>query len=143
MIRLGFSAALALLVALVASCGGSSGGGSTATLPAPTATRTGPTVSVNPRSGPPGTEITISGSGWPAGVVVTLTGERPDAEAYTTVLTDQSGSFRKSFFIEKKPDGSSLETGRFDLIAVTGSTRVQIPFLVEVRRPVPGPGPGG
>ena len=145
MIRGMFVAVLALFLALIVGCGGGGGASSSTTAARATATRAtnGPAAAIDPKSGPPGTEITITGSGWPADTVITLTAVSPDAKPYTTVLTDRSGSFRTRFFIEKKPDGSALETGRFDIIATAGSARVNVPFLVEVRRPVTGPGPGG
>jgi hypothetical protein len=36
-----------------------------------------------------------------------------------------------------------LKVGRYDLIARTSTTQVDIPFLVETRRPIRNPGPGG
>lgn len=141
-----FVAGLALLLASVLACGDDSAdstSGGTTTQPRASATVNGPSAAVNPKSAPPGSEITISGSGWPAGTLVTLTAGTADAKPYATALTDQSGAFKKSFFIEKLPDGSALETGRLDLVITAGTSKVEIPFIVEVRRPVSGPGPGG
>lgn len=136
---------VAVLATLAVACGGGSDG---ATAPSavrtPTARATsGPSISVSPKSAPPGSEITMSGSGWAAGTEVSLTAGEAGAKPYATVITDQQGAFRKSFFLEKMPDGTALETGRLDLIATAGGQQVEIPFIVEVRRPVPGPGPGG
>jgi hypothetical protein len=149
MVRLpGFALAL-VAVALLAGCGGSKGATSTGSPPArsvPAATTVSgrPSASVEPRSGPPGTDVTVSGRGWPAETQVVVTAGNPDAKPYTTAVTDSSGAFTARFFLEKNPDGSALMTGRLNLIAEAGQTRVEVPFLVEVRRPVSGPGgPGG
>jgi hypothetical protein len=143
---------LTTLVALAAlACGG---GDSTATPPTlvPRATNTsagspaGPQAAVEPKSGPPGTQITVSGMGWPPGVQVDVTGilgSGITAPPYQTVTTDANGSFTARFRLEKTPAGQDLQVGRFDIIARSSTTEVDIPFLVEVRRPVGGSGPGG
>jgi hypothetical protein len=142
------------LLALTLACGGdgaSSGSpGASSTQPRPTAAParavSGPSAVVEPRSGPPGSEVTVTGSGWPSGVQVDLTGVVPagsKATPYATVLTDGSGAFVAHFRLEKTPDGNELQVGRFDLIARSASAEVDIPFLVETRRPIRNPGPGG
>lgn len=137
---------------LTIACGGDDGSktGAPAERPdataAPTSAVEGPTASVQPRSGPPGSEITVSGSGWAPGVVVDLTGQVPAGgsfEPYETALTDQAGNFTASFRLEKTPDGDDLEVGRFDLVARSATAEVDIPFLVETRRPIQNSGPGG
>jgi hypothetical protein len=113
---------------------------------APTRPSNGPVASVDPKSGPPGSEVTVTGSGWPSGVLVDVTGRAPagvKAPPYTTVVTDGSGGFVAHFRLEKTADGSELAVGRYDLIARTSSVQVDIPFLVETRRPIRNPGPGG
>jgi hypothetical protein len=113
---------------------------------APTRPASGPTAAVDPRSGPPGSEITVTGSGWPAGVLVDLTGSVPagvKAPPYATVVTDGSGGFTAHFRLETAADGAELKVGRYDLIARTSTAQVDIPFLVETRRPIRNPGPGG
>jgi hypothetical protein len=144
-----------LLTTLIALAGLACGsGGSTATPPtlAPRATNTsagspsGPQALVEPKSGPPGTQITVSGMGWPPGVQVDVTGilgTGITAPPYQTVTTDANGSFTARFRLEKTPEGKDLQVGRFDIIARSSTTEVDIPFLVEVRRPVGGSGPGG
>ncbi|HWC30704.1 MAG TPA: hypothetical protein VG845_11550, partial [Dehalococcoidia bacterium] len=95
---------------------------------------------------PPGSEVTVTGSGWPSGVLVDLTGMVPagvQAPPYATVLTDGSGGFVAHFRLEKTPEGKDLEVGRFNLIARASSVQVSIPFLIETRRPIRNPGPGG
>jgi hypothetical protein len=59
------------------------------------------------------------------------------------VTTDGSGSFVARFRLERKADGSELQTGRYDIIARAANVQVDVPFLVETRRPITGPGPGG
>jgi hypothetical protein len=90
--------------------------------------------------------VTVTGSGWPAGITIDLTGQVPagvQASPYATVVTDGSGGFVARFRLEKTPDGNELEAGRFDLIARAPSVQVGIPFQVETRRPIRNPGPGG
>jgi hypothetical protein len=133
-------------------------GGGDSDLPASTATRApanvttststsdGPQAVVEPKSGPPGTQVTVRGSGWEPGVLIDLTGDlAPGATAdpYDTVLTSQDGSFSISFRLEETPDGAALTTGRYNLIARTTGSQVTIPFLVETRRPVGASGPNG
>ncbi len=144
--RMLFAAVAVLLVTLAAACSGGSKTSTTSTRPSATATRSasaGPSTTLNPKSGPPGIDVTATGQGWPAGVEVTITGVTPGSKPYTTAITDRSGSFTARFFLEKKPDGSALETGRFDIIASAGDTVVTVPYVVEVRRPTGGPGSGG
>ena len=133
----------AVLIACGSNGDGSGNGGSSG--PSATATRasTGPAASLNPKSGPPGIEVTATGSGWPPGVEVAITAIDHSQKPYTTALTDRSGNFRASFFLEKKPDGSALETGAMQIIASAGGVEITVPYIVEVRRPVSGPGPGG
>jgi hypothetical protein len=156
MVRLIAFLVFAAVLALVAACGGDS-----AESPAPSSSgqndrpratsvptrqASGPTAAVEPRSGPPGSEITVTGAGWPAGITIDLTGQVPagvQASPYATVVTDGSGGFVARFRLEKTPDGHDLETGRFDLIARAPGVQVGIPFQVETRRPIRNPGPGG
>jgi hypothetical protein len=146
---------LAGLLALAVACGGgdkapqsNSSSQSTEARPtsAPTRPAGGPTAAVDPKSGPPGSELTVTGSGWPAGVLVDVTGTVPvgvKAPPYATVVTDGSGGFSAQFRLEKTADGAELKVGRYDLIARSSSVQVDIPFLVETRRPIRNPGPGG
>ena len=146
---------LAGLLAVAVACGGddtapssnsSSQGTQARPTSAPTRPSSGPTAAVDPKSGPPGSEITVTGSGWPAGVLVDLTGTVPSgvkAPPYATVVTDGSGRFTAHFRLEATADGAELKVGRYDLIARSSSMQVDIPFLVETRRPIRNPGPGG
>ena len=112
----------------------------------PTDTPAGPRAVVEPSSGPPGTEITVRGSGWEPGALIDVTGElAPGSSAapYETVVSNADGTFSASFRLERTPDGVDLSTGRYNLIARSVSTQVSIPFLVETRRPVGSTGPTG
>jgi hypothetical protein len=148
---------IAGLAALALACSGDdnsapgdSPAGQDTSQPRPTTATTrptsGPSAIVEPKSGPPGSEITVTGAGWPSGVLVDLTGTVPTgvkAPPYATVVTDGSGGFVAHFRLEKTADGSDLAVGRYDLIARAASVQVDIPFLVETRRPIRNPGPGG
>ena len=133
-------------LALFAVACSSSGDGSTTSpavqAPTSTAAATRPQAVVEPRSGPPGTSVTVTGQGWPAGVTVDLT-TRSGLNPYASALTDANGAFSIQFRIERAPDGSDLQVGRFDLIARSQGAEVGIPFQIETRRPITGPGPGG
>jgi len=148
--RLSF-ALLAVLAVAAFACGGggdkpAAGEGSARPAAAPTRPSGRPTAAVEPKSGPPGTQVTVTGTGWPAGVLVDVTAVLPPgvtAPPYATVTTDGSGSFIAQFRLEKRPDGADLQVGRFDLIARSAGVQLDVPFLVETRRPIFGPGPGG
>ncbi len=101
---------------------------------------------MEPRSGPQGTEVTVSGAGWPPGVSIDVTARQPataSADPYATTATDQSGAFTVRFRLETTPNGNDLEVGRFDLIVRSSAIEVGLPFLVETRRPIQNSGPGG
>jgi hypothetical protein len=142
----------AVVVLLAMACGGgdspAASNQSTEARPTgvPTRAASGPTAAVDPRSGPPGSEVTITGSGWPAGILIDVTGAVPagvKAPPFATVVTDGSGGFTAHFRLETTADGAELKVGRYDLIARSSSAQVDIPFLVETRRPIRNPGPGG
>lgn len=148
--RIGLLAFTALAI-VAAAC---SGGGSSSSPPTvqprgtttPTRPASGPAASVEPRSGPPGSELVVTGTGWPSGVSVDVTGTVASgvkSTPYATVVTDGSGGFVTSFRLEKTADGKDLQVGRFDLIVRSATAQVDVPFLIESRRPIFGPGPGG
>jgi hypothetical protein len=133
-----------VIVLVAAACGGGSAPQVTATrAPTPVRPTNGPSAALEPNSGPPGTRITVTGSGWTPRTQVTLTSATLSGAPYATATTGDDGSFVLSFTLEKAPDGSELRVGRFDLVAASASSRVQLPFQVEVRRPVRGPDSGG
>ena len=142
----------ALFGALVLAC--SSGGGDKGATSQPTASRpstqstaarSGPRAVIDPRSGPPGTQVTVTGTGWPAGapVMVTAAQNPTNAAPYAQLTANNDGIFTAKFRIEKAPDGTDLKIGRFDLVARSTAAQVIVPFQVEVPRPVRNPGDGG
>lgn len=137
-------------VLLLSACGGGDGSSppSTAVRVNPTRvpTRTGgPTALLDPSNGPPGTEVTVTGAGWPARGTLQVIGDvLPRGEPYATVTVNEDGTFTAKFRLEKQPSGSDLKTGRFNLIARSGATDVELSFNVETRRPIDNiPGGGG
>ncbi len=64
-------------------------------------------------------------------------------QPYATALTDQSGGFVVRFRLEETADGNELQVGGFELIVRSASVQVSVPFLVQTRRPLTRPGPGG
>jgi hypothetical protein len=133
------------IAALLIACGGDDAPGTSSSprAPAPTARPTratnGPTASVEPRSGPPGGFVTVTGASWPPGVLIDVTGVLPagiKADPYATTTTDQSGAFSVRFRLEKTPDGEDLKVGRFDLIIRSPTQEVDLPYLVETKRPI-------
>ncbi len=144
---------LVLTIALSAAVACSSAGGSktasaptrTSPVPAAKATTTGPHATVDPKSVPPGNQIVVEGSGWPALSAVTIEAEdNPNnGPPYAKVTTDNAGAFTTHFRMEFTPDGSALKTGRFWLVAKGATATVEIPFQIDTARPVKNPGDGG
>jgi hypothetical protein len=137
--------ALVSLAAFLFACGGDEGGSSRIT-PAPRVTATaGATASLDPRSGPPGTLLTVSGAGWPAGASVEVRAEALGANGppFARAEVNAAGVFQVSFRLEALPDGSELQVGVLALRVESGSSLVRLTYLVEVRRPVRSGGPGG
>jgi hypothetical protein len=148
MVRVVLVALTVLVVFLGAACQAGDGGpaapSTSVQRPSATATLSGPNLTIEPRSGPPGTTITISGAGWAPGETVAIGGDgRVSGSPYASVTANESGSFRAVFILERQPDGSSLSVGRFDLIARSSSTEVRMPFQVQTPRPVGNPSQGG
>jgi hypothetical protein len=138
--------ALALVAYLAAACGGE---GKTAE-PKPTVTNTPlPAVyraQIVPESGPPGTEVTITGVGWGlVGLPVTITSvnAEPGSKPYAEVQTGPDGSFTAKFRLEKTPGGAELKQGRLDLVVAGLKGNTTVAFTVDPPR-APRPGtPGG
>jgi hypothetical protein len=134
------------VVVLLAACGGKSNDGIAAPTGQSTAVRpaSGPTALLDPGNGPPGTEVIVTGSGWPArGEVLVLGGVTPAGPPYATVRANDDGTFTARFRLETLPNGQDLKVGRFNLIAQSGGAQVVLPFQIESRRPVDNAGPGG
>jgi hypothetical protein len=101
---------------------------------------------VEPREGPPGTRVTITGTGWNANENIDILGAVARGETpptYGNVRADSSGGFTYTFRLETGAGGAALAPGRFDIIVKSAANEVDLPFLVETRRPVAGGGPGG
>ena len=142
----------ALLLLGAVACSGNSGsyGSPSSPTPAPLATSTplsagGPSLQIDPRSGPPGTDVGVSGRGWPAGAEVLLTARdsAQGAAPYARVTAASDGSFAARFRLERTPGGKTLPTGRYDLVARGAGVEVAVSFLVETPRPIGGGSSGG
>ena len=137
--KLPLAITLCLVAFLAAACGGE---GSTTTEPKPTVTSTPLAAlfraTITPESGPPGTEITITGVGWGPGLPVSVT--TADAEAnskpYVEVQSLPDGTFSAKFRIEKTPGGAELKPGRLNLVVAGFKGNTTVNFTVEPPRPV-------
>jgi hypothetical protein len=90
--------------------------------------------------------VTVTGTGWRANESIDILGAVARGEtppSYGSVTADASGGFTFSFRLETGADGAALQPGRFDLIVKSTASEVDVPFLIESRRPVGGGGPGG
>ena len=138
--------ALALVAYVAAACGGDA----KTVEPKPTVTNTPlPSVyraQIVPETGPPGTEVTITGVGWgPIGLPVTITAANaePGSKPYAEVQTQGDGSFTAKFRLEKTPGGAELKQGKLDLVVAGLKGNTTLAFTVEPPRPVRPGGPGG
>jgi len=133
----------ALITALViAACSGDSGSSAPTAIAPPAATatsvpRTGPSATVAPRSGPPGIEVTVSGTGWPAGADVTISADVPgETTPYATATAGADGSFLVRFLLEELPGGGRLTVGVLNLKIAAGDASVRLPYSVLTPRPI-------
>jgi hypothetical protein len=90
-----------------------------------------PTITLDPTEGPPGTEVTATGSGWPVGLDVSVQWENGTVLATTTV--DGNGSFTVSFtipddaaegqhvidFVGFPPDGGAYTTSAIFMVSTS------------------------
>jgi hypothetical protein len=140
---------LALAFALVASLAIACGGEGKTVEPKPTVTNTPlPAVfraTIVPEMGPPGTEVTITGTGWGPGlpVLITTVDAEPNSKPYAEVTSLVDGTFSAKFRIEKTPGGAELKQGRLNLMIAGFKGNTTIPFTVEPPRPVRPGGAGG
>ncbi len=143
---------MVFLAVVAVACGG--GGNDTSTQarptsrPSTTATQrpAGPQAAIEPKEGPPGTRVTVTGSGWNPNEPIDLLGAVARGEtppSYGTITADATGGFSFSFRLETGAGGAALQPGRFDVIVKSAAGEVDIPFLVESRRPIGSNGPGG
>jgi hypothetical protein len=118
--------------------------------PTPTVTNTPvatpaepPSVGASPRSGGANTQVTVSGSGFPANVTVGAYlaefsgggGFAGEAERYATSTTDASGAFSLSFRMpERWPNGDRIEDERVLIVVATDGFGVQasVSFAYDV-----------
>ena len=144
--KLALVLALAVVAYLASACGGE---GNNNIAPKPTVTNTPLAqvfrATIAPESGPPGTEVTVTGVGWgPEGLPVSITTDNaePNSKPYAEVKTAPDGSFTAKFRLEKTPGGAELKQGRINLIVAGFKGNTTIGFTVEPPRPV-RPGGGG
>ena len=139
--------ALVLSALLAGACSGDGGGDISTTRPPvarPTAASSaGPRAVIEPGSGRPGSEVVVTGSGWPAGVTITISGGGSSQQPYVTTTATNDGSFTARFRLDRNPAGGSLNPGRVNLVAASGAASVSLAF--DVLPPAPGGpvGPGG
>jgi hypothetical protein len=130
--------ALCLVAYFATACGGE---GKTAE-PKPTVTNTPLAAlfraTIAPESGPPGTEVTITGIGWGPGLPVTITtvDAEPNSKPYAEVQSLADGTFTAKFRLEKTPAGAELKQGRLNLIVAGFKGNTTLYFTVEPPRPV-------
>src|SRR4051794_23767033 len=138
--------ALAVVAYLASACGGE---GSNNAAPKPTVTNTPLAqlfrATIAPETGPPGTEVTITGVGWGPGLPVSIstTNAEANSKPYAEVTTTADGAFTAKFRLEKTPGGAELKQGRLDLIVAGFKGNTTIGFTVEPPRPVRPGTPGG
>jgi hypothetical protein len=58
-----------------------------------------PTITLNPTEGPPGTEVTATGSGWPQGHEIKVRWDTPDNTDIAATAVDSNGGFTVSFTV--------------------------------------------
>jgi hypothetical protein len=139
-------AVLALVAYLASACGGNGGPAE----PKPTVTNTPLAeifrAKITPESGPPGTEVTITGTGWgPEGLPVSITtiSAEPNSKPYVETQTASDGSFTAKFRLEKTPGGAELKQGRLELVIAGFKGNTTLSFTVEPPRPVQPSTPRG
>jgi hypothetical protein len=141
---------LVLSLTVVAYLGSACGGeGSNNTAPKPTVTNTPLAAlfrtTIAPESGPPGTEVTITGTGWGPGLPVSITSDNaePNSKPYAELTSQADGSFTAKIRLEKTPGGAELKQGRLNLIVAGFKGNTTVTFTVEPPRPVRPGGAGG
>jgi hypothetical protein len=138
---------LAVVAYLASACGGD--GNNTAAGPKPTVTNTPLAqvfrATIVPETGPPGTEVTITGTGWGPGLPVSITADNAETNSkpYSEVTSLADGTFTAKFRLEKTPGGAELKQGRLNLIVAGFKGNTTISFTVEPPRPPRPSGAGG
>lgn len=110
----------------------------------PTATETPvPVATVIPASGGAGTDVTVSGSGFPAnttvnvhlGALVAAAAEAAAPTTYATTTTDNNGAYRVTFAMPAAwPDGSPITNGRIVVVVATEGLTAQASATFAYRR---------
>jgi len=109
---------------------------------------TNPTAGIDPARGGPGTQVTVSGGGFPAQTtvnvhlagVVTARQAQQDPARYATTTTDAAGDYRVSFTMPAQwPDGSPIQDGKLAVLVATGDFSVEASAIFDyfVDRPNP------
>src|SRR4051794_12981471 len=138
--------ALAVVAYFASACGGE---GNNNAAPKPTVTNTPLAqlfrATIAPETGPPGTEVTITGIGWGPGLPISITtaDAEPNSKPYAETTTKEDGSFTAKFRIEKTPGGAELKQGRLNLVVAGFKGNTTLGFTVEPPRPVRPGAPGG
>jgi hypothetical protein len=137
----------AMLTTLAAmACSGNDDGSGPQTQPRPTSVTSGPTATLDPARGRPGTEVVVTGNGWAPGAMITIAAAGPvrtQTQPYARATAANDGSFIARFRLDRSPDGTTLQPGRLALVATAEGASVTLAF--EVTPPAPGGpvGPGG
>lgn len=104
-----------------------------------------PSIAVEPAAGTAGTEVVVTGEGFPAGVEIDVRLGPPDVgaspEAYATAITTEHGGFVTSFVMPSMwPDETPIAEGELLIIALVsdGSVKATAPYDY---RPPPSPTP--
>jgi hypothetical protein len=79
-------------------------------------------ITLSPTSGPPGTTVTVTGSGYPANTDIAIWLLGPAAET----ISDSSGNFTKTFDVRDTPF-----TGIQEVIASGGASSDRAQFTIE------------
>jgi hypothetical protein len=140
-----------LLLAVATACGGdvdpeaaATALSTTAAVQPTSAPPSGPVASVEPPAGPPGSEVTVSGRGWPSGLEVVVGVDLPGIdEPYARGAVAADGSFALQFRIETLPGGGDLTIGVLRLRVAAGDTVVRLPYSVQSPRPIFPTSPAG
>ncbi len=100
-----------------------------------------------PASGESGTQVTVSGGGFPAntrvdlylgGVVNAAALDVASAQIYATTTTNRNGGYSMVFTVpDKWPDGSALEAGRLVILVATPNFATEASAVFDLRVPKP------
>lgn len=102
-----------------------------------------PNLQVIPGSGPVGVNVTVQGSGWPAGEQISIgyRGSRDNSEAFVpnSVRVDNNGNFSTSVFLDNSLNGK----GQIIFAATAGGSgiRIEATYTIVGSSPTPAPPP--